>query len=309
MAATKGELADLSDFAWQRLRARLEGLTDEEYLWEPEPGCWTVRQRAGGTRKHDWAFPAPDPAPFTTLAWRLWHLIDMYGEDRAPRFLDVRPHGRAIGLDDPDCEPPATAAAAIDMLERAHARWDAHLDAVPEERLREVIGPVGGQYAHQSRAAFVLHMLDEFIHHGAEVGLLRDLWRWQRRPQAEHALVERAIQGDLTLVADLERDPRARQAALQDHPDLLGLAASYGRWDLVTGLAGLGFPVGGPGRAPLHLAAGAGELEVVKVLLERGGDPEAQDPDFAATPAQWAEFFGHHAVTEWLADRAGPESE
>jgi hypothetical protein len=31
------------DEAHQTLRQRLEGLTDEEYFWEPVPSCWTVR--------------------------------------------------------------------------------------------------------------------------------------------------------------------------------------------------------------------------------------------------------------------------
>jgi hypothetical protein len=29
----------------RRLRERLSGITEEEYLWEPVPGCWTVRRR------------------------------------------------------------------------------------------------------------------------------------------------------------------------------------------------------------------------------------------------------------------------
>src|SRR4029450_2174662 len=32
-----------------RLRGRLEGLGDEEYFWEPVPGCWTVRRDPSGT--------------------------------------------------------------------------------------------------------------------------------------------------------------------------------------------------------------------------------------------------------------------
>jgi hypothetical protein len=32
-----------------QLRPRLDGLTDEEFLWEPVPGCWSVRPRGAGT--------------------------------------------------------------------------------------------------------------------------------------------------------------------------------------------------------------------------------------------------------------------
>ena len=42
------ELIDQLEFHWGRhLRPRLESLTDEQYLWEPVDGCWSVRPRAG----------------------------------------------------------------------------------------------------------------------------------------------------------------------------------------------------------------------------------------------------------------------
>lgn len=66
------ELAFQLDFHWTNaLRPRLEGLTDDEYFWQPVPNCWTVR-RDGGI---DFAYPPPEPAPFTTIAWRLAHVI------------------------------------------------------------------------------------------------------------------------------------------------------------------------------------------------------------------------------------------
>jgi ankyrin repeat protein len=89
--------------------------------------------------------------------------------------------------------------------------------------------------------------------------------------------------------------------------DLVDLAASYARWDLVTGFVQRGAPISTTGRSPLHLAAGAGELDVVKTLLEHGADPTATDPEFHATPLQWAEFLHHPHVVELLRERAqGP---
>ncbi len=175
----KGELTALSDHVWSRNRSRLDGLTDEEYRWEPVPGCWSVRPSVDGRWVAERADPRADPAPFTTIAWRLWHVIDLYGEDRAPTWLDVPPQGPAIGLDDPEGSPPGTAAESIALLERAHDRWDAHLHLVTEKQLGEAVGPVAGPWADSTRAGYVLHMLDEFIHHGAELALLRDLWRAQ----------------------------------------------------------------------------------------------------------------------------------
>ena len=77
-------LRDQLDFHYRhQLRPRLGGLTDDEYFWEPVPGCWSVRPRAeattsdaagGGDLVLDYAWPEPTPAPVTTIAWRLAHV-------------------------------------------------------------------------------------------------------------------------------------------------------------------------------------------------------------------------------------------
>ena len=79
------ELLDQLEWHWtSQLRPRLDGLTDAEYLWEPVPGCWSVRPRGtssapvqGGSGETviEFAFPEPVPAPVTTIAWRLGHVI------------------------------------------------------------------------------------------------------------------------------------------------------------------------------------------------------------------------------------------
>jgi len=160
----KDDLVSLSDYVWQRTTSRLHGLRDDEYLWEPVPGCWTAS---------DQVRPAPEPAPFTTLAWRIAHLTDCYGADRNGEWLGV---ALAPAVLDPEGARPGTADTALAMLERAHIRWRSHLTAVPEDSMSEQLGPLAGPYAEGTRASFVLHMLDEFIHHGAELALLRDLY-------------------------------------------------------------------------------------------------------------------------------------
>ena len=46
-------LVDQLDFQWSNFfRPRLDGLTDDVYLWEPVPGCWSIRrsdERRGAT--------------------------------------------------------------------------------------------------------------------------------------------------------------------------------------------------------------------------------------------------------------------
>lgn len=299
MVATSDELRRLSDTVWERTWTRLSGLTDDEYLWEPAPGCWSVRARPDGTPVNEWA-PIVYPDPFTTVAWRLWHLIDMYGEDRAPRYLDVPPQGEPVGPDAPGATPPATAADALEQLDRAHDRWDAHLALVDDQRLNATIGPVGGVYGDESRAGYVLHMLDEFIHHGAEISLLRDLYRWQR-PISDDPLTERAIRGDRSLVAGIG------SVDADTASELLSTAATFGRWALVEELIDHGVRPATTGRTPAHTAAGAGELDLLRTLVEHGADLTVRDPDFHATPLGWARFLVRPDVVAWLEAQGAPE--
>ena len=44
MDAIANSLITAFDYVWARLTSRLAGLTDEEYFWEPVPGCWSLRQ-------------------------------------------------------------------------------------------------------------------------------------------------------------------------------------------------------------------------------------------------------------------------
>ena len=98
----------LSDYVYQRTRSRLAGLTDDEYFWEPVAGCCTIRRTDSGAYRADApdrpsAILRPDTGvgrpPFTTIAWRLWHLAETYGGERNPRWLAVErnPH-HAFGI-------------------------------------------------------------------------------------------------------------------------------------------------------------------------------------------------------------------
>jgi len=68
-------------YAFERTRVTLEGLTNDEYFWEPVQPCWSIRRVADvdrGWGVGDWrcedAFPAPDPLPIATVGWRIVHL-------------------------------------------------------------------------------------------------------------------------------------------------------------------------------------------------------------------------------------------
>ena len=167
----KSNLVPLSDHVFDRTHSRLAGLTDQEYFWEPVADCWSVRVGSDGTATVD-SGPDSESAPVTTIAWRLWHLVTCYGDARNELWL----RGTDDGGGEVRCAPRADAAAAIEALEVAHAWWKDLLASLSDDELAAPLGPTAGPYAEASRAGFALHQIDEMIHHGAEVALLRDLF-------------------------------------------------------------------------------------------------------------------------------------
>ncbi len=176
LGRVRQDLLDLSDFAYGRLRGRLDGLTDGEYFWEPVDGCWSVRPVGDGTYRADGEAGAPGGRPpLTTIAWRMSHITDMLSDRRNATWIGVQPTGRL-----PHAGAPGTSGAAVQRLEQAYALFRAHVAALEAGTLTDAMGQVAGPYAGSTRASFVLHELDELIHHGAEVGVLRDLYRATR---------------------------------------------------------------------------------------------------------------------------------
>jgi len=162
-------LVEHSDYVSQRLRERIAGLTDDEYFWQPVPDCWTVHPVNGTV---DGGPPFPDEPPFTTIAWRLTHIVDFLQTERTATWFGLTP-----APDDGEPPIPGTAAAATQAFDHAVAVWRRRLIAVDDEQLCEKMGEIAGHYADSDRASFALHILDELIHHGAEVGVVRDLYR------------------------------------------------------------------------------------------------------------------------------------
>ncbi|WP_227978946.1 DinB family protein [Nocardia spumae] len=177
--------------AWhwtEQVRPRLTGLTDDEYFWEPTPDCWNVRRRGTGTAPIqagagamtiDFAWPPPDPPPFTTIAWRLGHVI--------VGVLAMRNawHFGGPPTDYESFEYPETAAAALDRLDTEYARWDAGVAALGADGLSRAAGAAEGPYAEYPMSALVLHINRELIHHLSEVCLLRDLYLHTDRNRQE----------------------------------------------------------------------------------------------------------------------------
>lgn len=185
----RDDLVSFSDYVWGRLAERLDGLSDEEYFWEPVGGCWSILPASDGSWSWEAEWPEPQPPPLTTIAWRLTHLTTP--SVCAGGLREGNPVERFrswLGLSPcPDRSPravPPSAQAALAAVSEARAEMRGDLLEVDDAVLAEPIGAVGGPYGEASRATWVHHVLDEVIHHGAEVALLRDLYRAAFAPSA-----------------------------------------------------------------------------------------------------------------------------
>jgi len=175
-----GLLLDQLDTSVEFSKARLEGLTDEEYFWEPAPGAWSIRRRdeARTSRAYgagDWLLDFeprdPQPAPVTTIAWRLGHLTSMFWGRWEWTFGQRRRREHEV-----EFSPSATVA--LDRFWRHVEQWREGVAALTDEQL-DMVG--FGQFPagldpHLPFIGIVWWMNREFIHHTAEIALLRDLW-------------------------------------------------------------------------------------------------------------------------------------
>jgi hypothetical protein len=220
-----GVLLGQLDKARELAEVRLAMLGDEEYLWEPVAGCWSVRRREDAITARaygpgEWVLDRgaadipnseyaqvgreiaegqsleqvaanwgvstarveevlahtgplePDSSPFTTIAWRLAHLLGnfagtwdwTFGERREPRMLV-------------DFTPSATLA--VERLWVELDRWRGSIAGLDEEQL-DTVGLSQYPYGSDAEEPFVIVIAGnnlELIHHLAEIALLRDLWR------------------------------------------------------------------------------------------------------------------------------------
>ncbi|MFF2729487.1 DinB family protein [Streptomyces sp. NPDC058008] len=193
-------LLDQFDLARERLTGRLAGpfvdsgsgtdvevppLTDEEYLWEPVPGCWSVRRRdtgpgpgataltgAGGWGRDTAPHPHPSPPPFTTLAWRLSHLSELLA-------LRADHTAGSHGLTRDDYRPVGDAAGALADFGASADAWRAALLGAGDTAL-DTVGYSSYPHGSDPEDLFletVWWVNQEVLHHGAEIALLRDLYR------------------------------------------------------------------------------------------------------------------------------------
>lgn len=177
-----GVLLDQITESLQLSRDRVADMSDDEYLWEPVPGMWSVRRSGAvttsgavgpGEWKLDYERIDPfSPGPLTTIAWRLNHLLSgisgrwewTFGSRSIDpkQVVDFSPH----------------AGVAMSELWSITERWIGSIEKMSDEQLDV---PGFGQYPlgldpQLPFIGIVRWVNREFIHHMAEVALMRDLY-------------------------------------------------------------------------------------------------------------------------------------
>ena len=170
MAGAVRHLRHLWSASAERLRTRCEGLTDEEFFWEPVAGCWNVRP--DGTSPSGWSYEydesPPPPPPVTTIAWRLVHIA-------ADNWIYWE-HAFGAGVRNfPDLDVPSSAEAGIRHWLASREAITGWLHSAADDDLDEVRPSHLGEPL--TAGVVVSILIDEQIHHGAEIALLRDLFQ------------------------------------------------------------------------------------------------------------------------------------
>ena len=168
-------LADQLEFYLQaHLLPRLDGLGDDEYLWRPTGSSCSVV--LAGDR---WTIETPGPQlGVPTIAWRLCHIAVSNLGTRVSAFFGDGSVPPKTSMFDPRHEPsvPGTAEGAVALLTATHERWRDGIAGLTDEQLLAPLGPAGGPFAADPMATLALHVNRETMHHGGEIGLLRDLY-------------------------------------------------------------------------------------------------------------------------------------
>jgi hypothetical protein len=167
--------------AFAASRWQVEGLSDDEYFWEPHAGSWSVRRRGTApspqpSGRGEWVidgeWPLSGPPPLTTIAWRLVHLAAwtaVYADwtfATATRSYD-------------DVEVPGRARDAVLLLHRVQDEFASAVTSLSDHELTEMRPVHWGE--HLPVATLVWQIAVEHLHHSAEIGVLRDLRRGSGR--------------------------------------------------------------------------------------------------------------------------------
>ena len=154
----------------EEFRSVLEGLTDDEYFWQPVPGCPTVHRQDDGTFRADSEFPIRAAASVgARVCWAAQLILvdssQHYG-DKSVTHADV-------------ATVPGTASKAAEALENALGAWIRAVSASEPSRLSEHSenrspGAIDGQYPLMQVILFKATLLVQCC---AQASMTRHLYR------------------------------------------------------------------------------------------------------------------------------------
>ena len=167
------------DYVVDVLNERLAGLNDDEFLWEPAPGAWTVRANVEGGRSMPdaevWP-PTGQAAPPRTIAWSMGHL----GSGIALRADWLVGSHRLL---EKDFDWPLTAVEGIRFMNAGLRQWreglvtmtDADLDTVGRSAWPHGLDPT------LPLIDIVWWVAKELLWHATEIWYVRDLYAARAR--------------------------------------------------------------------------------------------------------------------------------
>lgn len=163
-------------------RARIDGLTTDELLWEPYPAMWSIRLRGQATSPdpigtgayvvdHDATLDPFAAGPMTTIAWRISHLASAFAGRWHWTFGEQTAAPNELIHATPDL-------SLLDDLWNEIDRWVTSIESTADDHLDEIgySQYPDGLDAHLPFITIVRWMNRETIHHLAEIALLRDLY-------------------------------------------------------------------------------------------------------------------------------------
>jgi hypothetical protein len=169
-----------------------------------------------------------------------------------------------------------------------------------------------GKIARESAAQVAL--IDLLCDYGADPNTAMRTAAIHHEMEAVHALIRRSGKIDLSIAAALGQAEDARRllptADSEARHWALAMAAQFGYIEIVRMLLDAGEdpnrynPPGGHSHStPLHQAACFGHLGMVQLLVERGARLDVKDTLWHATPAEWAAHEGRTEVEAYLREQ------
>ena len=155
------------DNAWNTVQHALDGLTEEEFWWQPSENAWTLR-KVNERWSLDYDKPTPIPKGPLTVAWLIVHIATckvMYVEYA---FGKGQLTWDKLAL-------PSDREGALAYLEESHQPLRAVLEGLKDEDLPKLRKTNWGEL--WSTESIIWTMIHHDIYHGAQIQATRKIFQ------------------------------------------------------------------------------------------------------------------------------------